>query len=183
MRGAARSGAALLLEEQLGADRHGPASQPLLLGVDLLGPVRQPPLVGLRQSALARLKLAQSDGLKARCEGEAHAVGWRQRGRHEHQQQIARDGALKRQLAWREGRNRRRDCESEEQHTDEANTVGGRDAEAEALPDRTALEPAVAVQEPEPEEGYCKGDACPDRALTLRSTPLRPTVEGCEQRK
>ena len=40
----------------------------------------------LRQSAMARLKLAQTDDLEARSEGEAHAVGWRQRGQYEHQQ-------------------------------------------------------------------------------------------------
>eukprot|EP00964_Phaeocystis_antarctica_P155231 scaffold124294_cov60-Phaeocystis_antarctica.AAC.3 len=132
---------------------------------------------------MIRLKLAQSDGLEARSEGEAHAVGRRQRGRYEHQQQVAGEGALKRQLAGRVGGHRRRDGESEEQHAHEANGGGSRRAIAEALPGGTAATPIVSVQEPEPEEADCRGDANPDRVLTLGSTRLRPTVKGCKQRK
>eukprot|EP00964_Phaeocystis_antarctica_P049251 scaffold28555_cov58-Phaeocystis_antarctica.AAC.2 len=92
-------------------------------------------------------------------------------------------GALKRQLAGRVGGHHRRHGESEEQHAHEAHAVGGRRAKAEALPGGTALSPIESVQEPEPEEEDCRGDANPDRVFTLGSTRLRPTVEGCKQRK
>jgi len=142
---------------------------------------------------MTKMKLAQTDGLEARSEGEAHAVGWRQRGGYEHQQQVADYGALKRQLAGRVGGHRRRDGGSEEQHAHEAKAVGGHRTKAEALPNATAIVPVqsrvplqlpiIPVQEPEPEEEDCRGDANPDRLFTRGSTRLQPTVVGCKQRK